>query len=135
VTKQDRRQLEELVRRFTDAFNRDDLDEVMSFFTEEALYAEFNGKRNHGRDEIRRAFEPQFQGAFGRIRFHEQDIFVDEHTGKALIRWQCTIEVDGRPQAWDGLDILHFQGTLVQEKHTYAKADVPKLEAVQKKMP
>jgi uncharacterized protein (TIGR02246 family) len=128
--KPDRKQLEELLRRFTDAFNRDELDEVMSYFTEDALYAEFNGKRNHGKDEIRKAFEPQFQGAFGRIRFHEQDIFVDEQSGKALIRWQCTIEVDGKPQAWDGLDILHFKGVLVQEKHTYAKADVPKLEVV-----
>ena len=129
MSKPDRAQLVELVRRFTDAFNRDDLDEVMSFFTQGALYAEFNGQRNRGKEAIRKAFEPQFQGAFGEIRFHEQDIFVDETDGKALIRWKCTIEVDGKSQAWDGLDIVHFEGTLVKEKHTYAKADVPKLEA------
>jgi uncharacterized protein (TIGR02246 family) len=117
------------VKRFTDAFNRDDLDEVMSFFTEDALYSEFNGQQNRGKEEIRKAFEPQFQGAFGRIRFHEQDIFVDETDSKVLIRWSCTIEVDGKPQAWDGLDIVHFEGNLVKEKHTYAKADTPKLEA------
>jgi uncharacterized protein (TIGR02246 family) len=130
VTNPDRAQLAELVRRFTDAFNRDDLDTVMSFFTEDALYAEFNGTRNQGREAIRKAFEPQFQGAFGEIRFHEQDIFVDETSGKALIRWKCTIEVDGKPQAWDGLDVLHFEEALITEKHTYARADVPKLEAV-----
>jgi uncharacterized protein (TIGR02246 family) len=117
------------VKRFTDAFNRDDLDEVMSFFTEDALYSEFNGQQNRGKEEIRKAFEPQFQGAFGRIRFHEQDIFVDETDSKVLIRWSCTIEVDGKPRAWDGLDIVHFEGNLVKEKHTYAKADTPKLEA------
>ena len=128
--KPDRAQLEDLVRRFTDAFNRDDLDEVMSFFTEGALYAEFNGQKNRGKEAIRKAFEPQFQGAFGEIRFHEQDIFVDETEGKALIRWQCTIQVGGKPQAWDGLDILHFEDALIKEKHTYAKADAPKLEAV-----
>jgi uncharacterized protein (TIGR02246 family) len=130
VTQPDRAQLVELIKHFTDAFNRDDLDEVMSFFTEDALYTEFNGKQNRGKEAIRKAFEPQFQGAFGEIRFHEQDIFVDETEGKALIRWKCTIQVDGKPQAWDGLDIVHFEGTLVKEKHTYAKADVPKLEAV-----
>jgi uncharacterized protein (TIGR02246 family) len=128
VSKPDRAQLVELVRRFTDAFNRDDLDEVMSFFKEDALYVEFNGKQNRGREAIHKAFEPQFQGAFGEIRFHEQDIFVDETESKVLIRWSCTIEVDGKPQAWDGLDIVHFEGNLVKEKHTYAKADVPKLE-------
>ena len=125
----DRTKLVELIKHFTDAFNRDDLDEVMSFFTEDALYSEFNGKLNRGKEAIRKAFEPQFQGAFGKIRFHEQDIFADENDSKVLIRWSCTIEVDGKPQAWDGLDIVHFEGNLVKEKHTYAKADVPKLEA------
>jgi uncharacterized protein (TIGR02246 family) len=130
VDKPDRAQLEDLVRRFTDGFNRDDLDEVMSFFTEDALYSEFNGTQNRGKEAIRKAFEPQFQGVFGEIRFHEQDIFADETEGKALISWKCTIEVDGKPQAWDGLDILHFEGAFIKEKHTFAKADVPKLEAL-----
>jgi len=103
---------------------------VMSFFTEKAVYSEFNGKQNRGKDEIRKAFEPQFQGAFGKIRFHEEDIFVDEKDGKALIRWRCTIDLDGKPQEWDGLDILHFREARIQEKHTYAKTDVPRLESV-----
>lgn len=125
----DRAQLVELVRRFTEAFNRDDLAGVMDFFTEGALYSEFNGKENRGKEAIRRAFEPQFQGAFGKIRFHEQDLFVDERGGKALIRWRCTLEADGKSHTWDGLDILHFEGPLIREKHTYAKADLPRLEA------
>ncbi len=128
MSQEHRVQLVELVRRFTDAFNRDDLDEVMSFFAEDAVYEEFNGKRSTGREAIRKAFEPQFHGAFGEIRFHEQDLFVDETSGKAMIRWKCTIELDGKPRAWDGLDILHFEGNLLREKHTYAKAEVPRLE-------
>jgi uncharacterized protein (TIGR02246 family) len=128
MSKPDRKQLVKLVRRFTRAFDIEDLDQVMGFFTEDALYSEFNGKKNRGKTEIREAFEPQFQGAFGKIRFHEEDLFVDEQDSKALIRWRCTIEVDGKPQAWDGLDILHFEDALIKEKHTYAKANVPKLE-------
>ncbi len=130
MNRTDRTQLVERVRHFTDAFNRDDLDAVMGFFTEEALYAEFNGRRNQGKAEIRKAFEPQFQGAFGKIRFHEEDLFVDEEAGKALIRWRCAIELDGKPLAWDGLDILHFEDALIKEKHTYARADMPKLEEI-----
>jgi uncharacterized protein (TIGR02246 family) len=130
MSKPDRAKLIKLVRSFTRAFDLEDLDQVMAFFTEEAMYAEFNGKKNYGKEGIRKAFEPQFQGAFGQIRFREKDLVVDEQDSKALIRWRCTIEVDGKPQAWDGLDILHFKDALIQEKHTYAKADVPKLEAV-----
>ena len=88
--KPDRAQLEDLVRHFTDAFNRDDLDEVMSFFTEGALYAEFNGQQNRGKEAIRKAFGPQFQGAFGEIRFHEQDIFIDDTEGS----WGVVQKID-----------------------------------------
>jgi hypothetical protein len=51
-------------------------------------------------------------------------------SGKALIRWVCTLEGGGQTRAWRGLDVLHFDGRLVREKHTYAKAAVPLLGEV-----
>jgi ketosteroid isomerase-like protein len=122
-----RAQLEDLVRRFTEAFNKDDLDGVMSFMAEDAVYDEFNGKINHGKAAIRAAFEPQFRGAYGVLRFHTEDLFVDAATGKALIRWLCTLERNGHRRGWRGLDILHFENGRLQEKLTYAKAEVPLL--------
>ena len=121
----ERKQLEDLVVRFTEAFNRDDLDAVMSFMAEDAIYDEFNGRQSRGRQAIREAFVPQFRGDFGRIRFQTEDLFVDPESGKALIRWLCTLESDGRSSAWRGLDILRFEEGLLAEKHTYAKAKVP----------
>ena len=73
----ERAKLIDLTRRFTDAFNRNDLDAVMAFFSDDAVYDEFNGKRNRGKLAIRAAFEPQFTGAFGDMKFLEDDIFVD----------------------------------------------------------
>jgi ketosteroid isomerase-like protein len=121
----ERTQLEDLVVRFTEAFNRDDLDGVMSFMAEDAIYDEFNGRLNRGKQAIREAFVPQFRGDFGKIRFQTEDLFVDSESDKALIRWLCTIENDGRSSAWRGLDILCFENGLLAEKHTYAKAKVP----------
>ena len=121
----ERKQLEDLVLRFTDAFNRDDLEGVMSFMAEDAIYDEFNGRRSRGKPAIREAFVPQFRGDYGRIRFQTEDLFVDPESGKALIRWLCTLESDGRSSAWRGLDILRFEEGLLAEKHTYAKAEVP----------
>jgi len=63
----DRRGLETLVLRFCEAFNRDDLDAVMEYFAEDALYETFEGRLCRGKEEIRAAFEPQFRGDFGRI--------------------------------------------------------------------
>ena len=120
-------QLADLVVRFTDAFNRDDLDAVMSFFAADAIYDEFNGTRSCGTAAIRAAFEPQFRGDYGQIRFHTEDLFVDAEAGKALIRWECRLEVNGHVRGWRGLDVLHFESGLLKEKHTYAKATAPLL--------
>jgi ketosteroid isomerase-like protein len=123
-----RAQLEDLVIRFTEAFNRDDLDGVMAFMADDALYDEFNGKINRGKAAIRAAFVPQFRGDYGVLRFHTEDLFVDTESGKALIRWLCTLERHGRRRGWRGLDILHFENGRLKEKLTYAKAEVPLLK-------
>ena len=47
--------------------------------------------------------------------------------GKALIRWQCTLETKRGPAAWRGLDIIHVVNGRITEKLTYAKAKVPLL--------
>ena len=123
----EREKLAELVMQFTEAFNREDLDGVMSFMAEDAVYDEFNGTRNQGAAAIRAAFEPQFRGDYGNLRFHTEDLFVDAPAGKALIRWLCTLETRRGPAAWRGLDILHVENGRITEKLTYAKAKAPLL--------
>ena len=127
-----REELESLVARFTDAFNREDLEAVMAFFAEDAVYDEFDGKQRSGKAEIRAAFEPQFRGDFGRMRFVTEDLFVDPVSGKGLISWLCTTERKGVIRGWRGLDILHFANGLVATKQTYAKAERLKLEEAPK---
>jgi hypothetical protein len=56
----ERQQLADLVVRFTEAFNRKDLDGVMSFMAEDAIYDEFNGRRSRGKQAI-----PGFSGSPG----------------------------------------------------------------------
>lgn len=120
--------LEKLVVEFTDAFNRDDLDAVMDAFAEDGIYDEFNGARHRGKAAIRAAFEPQFNGAFGTVRFKTEDLIVDAATGKAMISWLCTLETAKGPAGWRGLDCLHFQDGKLKVKETYAKAKTPRLE-------
>jgi ketosteroid isomerase-like protein len=114
------------VRAFVDAFNRRDLDGVMLFFAEEAVYDELTGARHIGKAAVREAFVPQFRGDYGPIVFDEEDLFVDESAGKALVSWTCRLE--GKRGGWRGLDVLCFADDLIVEKRTYTKADVPKVE-------
>ena len=131
-TDTDRATLEKLVIDFTEAFNHEDIDEVMSYFADNAFYDEFNAVRHEGKAAIREAFIPQFRGDYGRMRFHTEDMFVElgaeAGTGKALIRWLLTVEQTERAGGWRGLDILHFEQGELTEKHTYAKARSPAMD-------
>ena len=124
----DRATLADLVVRFTDAFNANDLEGVMALMAEDAVYEEFTGTINRGKAAIRAAFVPQFRGDFGKMRFDAEDLFVDAGSGKALIRWVCRLETKRGPAGWRGLDILHVEHGRVTQKLTYAKAKVPLLE-------
>jgi ketosteroid isomerase-like protein len=126
-----RDELAEKTRRFTDAFHRDDLQALMGWFAEDAIYDEYQGRRSVGRAAIRSVLEPQLRGDFGAIRFVPEDLFVDEAARKTLIRWECHVEGRG---VWRGLDVLHFdEEGRITHKLTYAKARAVALDPPAKK--
>ncbi|WP_419553450.1 nuclear transport factor 2 family protein [Candidatus Poriferisodalis sp.] len=121
-----RTRLAQLTHEFLDAFNRFDLEAAMEFFSEDGVYEEFNGHRNAGHTEVRAAFEPQFAGAFGDMKFLDEDLFIDADTGKVMASWLCTLDVHGHPTSWHGLDLIYWDDDdHVTHKLTYAKAKVP----------
>lgn len=119
-----------LTNDFMDAFNRMDLDSTMSYFAAEgAVYDEFNGSMNNGLDAIRGAFAPQFEGAFGEMKFLDDDLFIDPEESKVMVSWTCSLEVKGERTGWRGLDLLHWEGDKIVRKLTYAKAKAPLFDA------
>ena len=122
---QKRNMLETLVTNFTEAFNREEIEEVMSYFSDDAVYEEFNGVKNVGLSSIRKSLEPQFSGKFGKMRFYTEDMFIDTSEGKAMVRWLLTLEEKERAGAYRGLDLLYFINGELVEKLTYCKANVP----------
>ena len=121
--------LADAARRFTRAFNENDLDGVMEWFAPDSVYDQFDGAQARGSDEIRKAFEPQFAGAFGVMKFDEEELFVDAEERKAMISWACSIESKRGTVSWRGLDLLSFDSAMkITRKSTYAKAKTLKLE-------
>lgn len=123
---QTRESLAAITADFLHAFNTNDLDGVLSHFAVDGVYEEFNGVRSVGHEAIRAAFGPQFGGAFGEMKFIDEDLIVDAVAGKVMASWTCTLEVKGQPVAWRGLDAMTFdEAGKVTHKLTYAKAKAP----------
>jgi len=125
----DRRQeLLTLTDQFVDAFNRMSLDDVISFFSEDAVYEDSSGGRHVGREAIRVAFEPLVGGSRGKIRFDGEDVFAEVETGKVLASWRLSLDNNGDVSVIRGIDVLEFQGSKLAKKLAYMKVDKPHLE-------
>lgn len=116
------KELNQITLSFLDAFNRGDVDAIMSFFAENSVYEELHGKKNVGKSAIRESFKKLFSGKFGQIRFDEEDTFIDPSENKVMSSWALNIEMGGTLKSMRGLDLLHFENGLVTFKGTYVKA-------------
>ena len=123
-----REELLALTDQFVDAFNRMDLDDVVSFFSEDAVYEDSAGDRHVGHEAIRTAFEPLVGGSRGRIRFDGEDVFAEVETGKVLASWRLNLDKDGDVSVIRGIDVLEFHDNKLAKKLAYMKVDEPHLE-------
>ena len=121
-----RAELIRLIEEFTACFNTDDLDKLMTHFSEDAVYEEVNGPVNSGKAAIRKAFEPLFSGAFGPVRFNGRDLFVDVAANKVMASWDCHLLMEGKPKVLEGLDLYEFRGDKIIRKLAYCKARQPR---------
>lgn len=133
IGKLDRGRLEQLTRAFTETFNDNDLEAMMSYFAEEgAVYDQHDGTVAEGLEAIHAAFQPQFDGDYGVMRFAAEDLFIDPEQGKTMIRWLCSFDTRRGRTGWRGLDILHFNDAgKITTKLTYAKAKTLQLNATE----
>lgn len=134
-------QIVDTINKYMDAFNANDLDTVMTFFSDDAIYQPGDGKTHKGKAEIRAAFEPQFDYAFGAMRFDELDRIIDVENRKLTIRYVCRHDISqmkprglfmslgkivlrlvyGEQFGWQGVDVFHFDAEgKIKEKYSYS---------------
>lgn len=119
-----REELSTLTDRFVAAFNRQDLDGVMKFFSENAIYRDAYGKSHEGLAAIRKAFEPVLNGKLGKIHFAAEDRFIDVQAGKVMDSWVLSMHMGegaDKEASMTGLDLLYFEGGKLVRKTTYRR--------------
>lgn len=123
-----REELQKLTAAFVDAFNRQSIDDVVGFFSEDAIYEDSKGDTHVGPVAIRTAFTPLVCGDRGKISFDEEDYFAEVETDKVMTSWTLTMEIDGKPMKMRGMDILRFNGDKLVQKSAYCKSPAPRLD-------
>jgi len=120
-------ELKDLTTRFVDAFNQQDLDSVVSFFAEDAVYEDSSGGSHCGPAAIRAAFAPLLAGDPGKIRFDGEDYFAEVENNKVMTSWTLAMKSKDKTMLMRGLDILEFRGDKLVRKLAYCKAATPHL--------
>ena len=113
-----------LLDAITDAYNRNDIDDVMSFFAEDAVFdhaagTEINGTRFEGLETIRSIFEGLFNNVDS-VKWTPIDTRISGD--KAYCEFHRVAQLkSGETQDFLSIDVLTFREGLIVHKDTFYK--------------
>ena len=113
-----------LLDEITDAYNRNDIDSVMSFFAEDAVFdhavgSDINGTRFAGLDTLRGIFQDLFDNVES---VHWEPIDTRVSGDKAYCEFHRVAKLkSGEIQDFLSVDILTFREGLIIHKDTFYK--------------
>lgn len=113
-----------LLERFADAWNRHDLDALMSMMTDDAVFAasagpDVDGERSEGRQAVRAAYAAVFE-AFPDAHWADARHFVAGARGVSEWTFSGTRR-DGQRVEVTGCDLFTFRDGRIAVKNSYRK--------------
>jgi ketosteroid isomerase-like protein len=120
-----RKEIEQSLRKWNEAWSNYDLEGVMELFHDEILFENWTGGKAKGKEALRQSWTGWFAN-HGGFRFTEEETFIDEAQQKALFRWQLDWPSSergyrGKPETRRGVDVIHFKDGKIIKKLSYSK--------------
>ena len=114
----------ELIGRYNDAWNRQDLDTIHALHHSEIVFDNHTaGERAEGagavREHIGRIFANNPDMRFTTRSLHAGEDF-------AVCEWTLNVTKDGRSLEWDGVDVFPFRDGLIVRKDVYSVSHRPR---------
>lgn len=109
---------EELIHRYFDAFNRQDIEGVMACFHDEPHIINVEGARLDGREAVRRRYQEQF-AMFPDGRCELKTALESKQCGMAESRFTGTHAKSGRKLTAFGAEIMEFAGGKIKAIRDY----------------
>jgi ketosteroid isomerase-like protein len=114
----------DLMRAISAAFNSRDVDKIVSFFTDDAVFylargPEPTGRPLRGKAAIRQALADRFK-VIPDMRWEHKEHFIAGNRGVSV--WTVKGKsADGEELNYEGCDLYTFQGDKIREKNTFWK--------------
>ena len=120
--------LEKLLDAFADAWNRQDVEALMSMMTEDGIFEasaghDVNGERHEGQRAVRAAYEAVF-AQYPDARWANARHFVTENRGVSEWTFTGTLN-DGRRVEVTGCDLFTFRNGKIAVKNSFRKNRPP----------
>jgi steroid delta-isomerase-like uncharacterized protein len=113
----------ELIERYNDAWNRQDVDAIVALHAPDFVFHNWTaGERVEGdaaRDHIARIFANTPSLRFSGRRLYARD-------GLVVSEWTATAERDGATVEWDGVDVFPIENGLIKRKDVYSSSHAPR---------
>ncbi|MGB2954074.1 MAG: nuclear transport factor 2 family protein [Gaiellaceae bacterium] len=118
-----RQELERIIERYNDAWNRQDVDEIMSMHAPDMVFENHTaGERAEG-EAVREHIAAIFRNTPS-LRFTSRRLYVRDDL--AVSEWTAHAEHDGRGIEWDGVDVFPFDQGLIKRKDVYSASHRPR---------
>lgn len=128
IMKLSRKEMKSVLKEWNLAWEKHDLDKVMTFFHDDVFFENWTGSYIKGVKPLRKAWESWFEN-HGNFSFFEEETFIDEHLQKVLYRW--VLEWPSTEPGFEemqeirkGVDVIHFKDGKIINKLTYAKTTI-----------
>jgi len=112
----------EIVNKFNEAFNRHNVDEIMSLMTEDVVFENTrpvpDGERYEGQEKVR-AFWIQMFERSPQAKFETEEIFAAGD--RCVVRWVYHWVKEGKEGHIRGVDVFRTRNGKVAEKFSYVK--------------
>jgi len=108
----------DLVGRYNDAWNRQDLETIHALHHPEIVFDNHTAdERAEGADAVREHIGRIFAGNPG-MMFRTRSMHAGEDF--AVCEWTLNVEKDGKKLEWDGVDVFPIRNGLIARKDVYS---------------
>lgn len=114
----------ELIERYNDAWNRQDLDAVHAEHRPDIVFHNHTAdERAEGAEAVREHIAGIFRNN-PTLRFATRSLQVGDDF--AVCEWTATVERDGKTVEWDGVDVFPLRDGKIARKDVYSSSHRPR---------